>query len=173
VKWSKALNGSMGTAALLLPMMVAGESHIQTEAAGTAATASAHVNFKIVIPKVLYLRVNGGNEPTESAPSEGAPSEGAQTVAVMSNSRNVTLNATLRASDSDVHARGVVLGASARKTIAQDALCTLGGAAHAAVIPVTPVSPIFPAIPVIPAIPVTTRPVKAGDRQVICTVSMP
>jgi hypothetical protein len=163
----------MGTAALLLPMMVAGESHIQTEAAGTAATASAHVNFKIVIPKVLYLRVNGGNEPTESAPSEGAPSEGAQTVAVMSNSRNVTLNATLRASDSDVHARGVVLGASARKTIAQDALCTLGGAAHAAVIPVTPVSPIFPAIPVIPAIPVTTRPVKAGDRQVICTVSMP
>jgi hypothetical protein len=168
VKWSKALNGSMGTAALLLPMMVAGESHIQTEAAGTAATAAAHVNFKIVIPKVLYLRVNGGNEPTESAPIEGA-----QTVAVMSNSRNVTLNATVRASDSDVHARGVVLGASARKTIAQDALCTLGGAAHAAVIPVTPISPVVPAIPVIPAIPVTTRPVKAGDRQVICTVSMP
>jgi hypothetical protein len=151
VKWSKALNGSMGTAALLLPMMVAGESHIQTEAAGTAATATAHVNFKIVIPKVLYLRVGGGNEPIE----------GAETVAVMSNSRNLTLNATVRTSNSDVHARGVVLGASARKTIAQDALCTLGDAAHATVIPVTPVTPV------------TTRPAKAGDRQVICTVSMP
>jgi hypothetical protein len=152
VKWSKALNGSMGTAALLLPMMVAGESHIQTEAAGTAAAATAHVNFKIVIPTVLYLRVNGGNERIE----------GAETVAVMSNSRNLTLNATVRTSDSDFHARGVVLGASARKTIAQDALCTLGDADHAAVIPVTPVTPVT-----------TTRPAKAGDRQVICTVSMP
>lgn len=156
MKWSKALNGSMGTAALLLPMMVAGESHIQTEAAGTAATATAHVNFKIVIPKVLYLRVGGlrvggGNEPIE----------GAETVAVMSNSRNLTLNATVRTSNSDVHARGVVLGASARKTIAQDALCTLGDAAHGAVIPVIPVTPV------------TTRPAKAGDRQVICTVAMP
>jgi hypothetical protein len=157
VKWSKALNGSMGTAALLLPMMVAGESHIQTQAVGTAATATAHVNFKIVIPKVLYLRVSGGDEPIE----------GAQTVAVMSNSRNLTLNATVRTSDSDVHARGVVLGASARKTIAQDALCTLGDAAHAAVIPVIPV------IPVNPVNPVSARPAKAGDRQVICTVSMP
>ena len=145
MKWSKALNGSMGTAALLLPMMVAGESHIQTETAGTAATATAHVNFKIVIPKVLYLRVSGGNEPIA----------GVETVAVMSNSRNVTLNATVRTSDSDVHARGVVLGASARKTIAQDALCTLGDA-HPA------------------ALPAGARlSAKAGDRQVICTVSMP
>jgi hypothetical protein len=118
------------------------------------------VNFKIVIPKVLYLRVNGGNEPID-----GAPIDGAQTVAVMSNSRNVSLNATIRTSDSDVHARGVVLGASARKTIAQDALCTLGDAAHAGVIPV---------IPVIPVTPASARPAKAGGgRQVICTVSMP
>jgi hypothetical protein len=135
----------MGTAALLLPMMVAGESHIQTETAGTATTATAHVNFKIVIPTVLYLRVSGGNE----------PKEGAETVAVMSNSRNLALNATVRTSDSDVHARGVVLGTSGRKTIAQDALCTLGNAAHAA------------------AAPVSTRPAKAADRQAICTVSMP
>jgi hypothetical protein len=147
-----AFNGSVGTAALLLPMMVAGESHIQTESAGTATTTAAHVNFKIVIPKVLYLRVSGGNDPIA----------GAETVAVMSNSRNVTLNASVRTTDSDVHARGVVLGASARKTIAQDARCTLGDADHAAV------------IPVIPPIPVTARPAKAdGDRQVICTVSMP
>jgi hypothetical protein len=49
----------------------------------------------------------------------------------------------------------VVLGTSARKTIAQDALCTLGNAAHTA------------------AAPVSARPAKAADRQVICTVSMP
>jgi hypothetical protein len=140
-----AFNGSVGTAALLLPMMVAGESHIQTESAGTATTAAAHVNFKIVIPKVLYLRVSGGNDRIP----------GAETVAVMSNSRNVALNASVRTTDSDVHARGVVLGASARKTIAQDAPCTLGGA-HPVTVPAG-----------------AHGPEKAGDRQVICTVSMP
>lgn len=140
-----AFNASVGTAALLLPMMVAGESHIQTEAAGTATTTAAHVNFKIVIPKVLYLRVSGGNDRIP----------GAETVAVMSNSRNVALNASVRTADSDVHARGVVLGASATKTIAQVAPCTLGDA-HPATDPAG-----------------ARGPAKAGDRQVICTVSMP
>jgi len=145
VKWSKGFNGSMGTAALLLPLMVAGESHIQTEAVGAATAATAHVNFKIVIPKVLYLRVADGNDPIA----------GAETVAIMSNSRNVTLNATVRTRNSDVHARGdVVLSASARKTIAQDALCRVSDA-HARVAPV-----------------VAGR-AKVDDRQVICTVSMP
>jgi len=146
VKWSKAFNGSMGTAALLLPMIVAAESHIQAETPGTATAAAAHVNFRIVIPKVLYLRVSDGNDRVA----------GAETVAVMSNSRNVTLNATVRTSDSDVHPRGgVILGASARKTIAQDALCTLG-AAHPTAAPAG-----------------AHRPAKVDDREVICTVSMP
>jgi hypothetical protein len=117
VKWSKGFNGSMSVAALLLPLMAAAESHMRTEAARAASAATAHVNFKIVIPTVLYLHVGNASD----------RALGAGTVAVMSNSRNVTLNATLRTPESDVHARGnVILSASARKVIAQDALCTVG-----------------------------------------------
>src|ERR1700736_6154841 len=106
----------MGIAALLLPLMVAAGSHIQTEA---ARAATAHVNFKIIIPTVLSMQV--GNA------SDRALGLGAETVAIMSNSRNVSLNATVR--DSGVPARGsVILRASARKVIAQDALCTVGDA---------------------------------------------
>ena len=147
----------MSSAALLLPISTGAESHLQMGAPGAALKATAHVDFKIIIPPVLYLDVS----------DHGIRVPGAQPVAVMSNSRNLTLNATVRTSDSDVHARGLVLGVSAGKTIAQDALCMLGDAAHAAVTPVIPISPA------VPAIPVTTRPAKAGDRQVICTVSMP
>jgi len=135
----------MSTAALLLPLMVAAESHIQTQTAGTAPAATAHVNFKITIPKVLYLRVGSGSDRTADA----------ETVAIMSNSRNVTLNATVRTPEPGTRARGsVVLGASARKVIAQDALCTAGDA-HA-----TPE-------------PAEAGRVKVDDRQVVCTVSMP
>ena len=70
MKWSKAFNGSMATAALLLPMIVAAESHIQAETAGTATAAAARVNFKIVIPKVLYLRLNGGNDRVAGAETD-------------------------------------------------------------------------------------------------------
>ena len=137
-------NGSMGTAALLLPLMVAAESHIQTKTAGTATAVTAHVNFKIIIPKVLYLRVGSGDDLTVDT----------ETVAIMSNSRNVTLNATVRTPGSDTHARGsVVLGASGRKIISQDALCTAGDA-HA-----------------------TPAPAQAGrvkvDDRLVCTLSMP
>jgi hypothetical protein len=146
VKWSKGFNGSMSVAALLLPLMVAAESHIQTEAARAASATTARVNFKIIIPTVLYMHV--GNA------SDGA--SGTHTVAIMSNSRNVTVNATARAPDSDVPARGsVILRASARKVIAQDALCTVGDI-HAA------------------AAPAQARGrVKVDDRQVVCTVSIP
>jgi hypothetical protein len=74
----------------------------------------------------------------------------------MSNSRNVTLNATVRTPDSGAHARGsvVVLSASARKVLAEDALCTAGDA-HA-----TPA-------------PAEAGRMKVDDRQVVCTVSMP
>ena len=140
----------MSTAALLLPLMVGAESHIQTQAAGTASVATAHVNFKIIIPKVLYLRVGSGSDRTADA----------ETVAILSNTRNVTLNATVRTPGSDVHNRGSVvlgtsvLGASAGKVIAQDALCAAGDA-HA-----TPA-------------PAESGHVKLNDRQVVCTVSMP
>ncbi len=143
MKWSKGLTGSMSMAALLLPLMVAADSHIQTKAASAALAATSHVDFKIVIPTVLYMHVESANDRT---------TRGAETVAIMSNSRNVTLNATVRTPESEVHARGAILSASARKIIAQDALCTVGDAAA----------------------PVVARGrAKAEDRRMVCTVSMP
>jgi hypothetical protein len=146
VKWW-AFNGSMSTAALLLPLMVAADSHVQTKSANAASVAASHVDFKIVIPTVLYLHVGSANDRT---------TRGAETVAIMSNSRNVTLNATVRTPESDVNARGsTILSSSARKVIAQDALCTPRDALAAAA-------------------PVAARPrAKVDDRQVVCTVSMP
>jgi len=124
VKWSWAINGLMSSAALLVPMLAVPESRIQSEGAGTGLQATAHLNFKIVIPKVLYLHVAGAND------------RGAQTVAIMSNSRNVWLTASLRTpevQDSDGAIRSsansaaahVILSAAAHKVIAQDTACTL------------------------------------------------
>jgi hypothetical protein len=110
-----AFNGLMSTAALLMPMMAAPESHVQTAAASTATNAAAHVNFKIVIPTVLYLRMGSPND----------RGDGAKTVTIMSNGRNVMLNPTARSPD-DARAHVVILSASARKVIAQDAPCALG-----------------------------------------------
>jgi hypothetical protein len=149
VKWSKGFNGSMSMAALLLPLTVAADSHVQTKAASAASAATSHVDFKIIIPSVLYLHVGSANDRT---------SRGAETVAIMSNNRNVTLNASVRTPESDVHARGsAILSASARKVIAQDALCTVGDA-HAAAA----------------AAPTAARGrVNVNEHQLVCTVSMP
>jgi hypothetical protein len=149
VKRSKGFCALMSTAALLLPLMVAGESHIQTQAAGAAPAATAHVNFKIVIPKVLYLRIGSGSDRLPDT----------ETVAIMSNSRNVALSTTVRTPESGVHPLGSVLlgtsvlGTSARKVIAQDALCAAGDV-RATQAP-------------------ATGHVKVDDRQLVCTVSMP
>jgi hypothetical protein len=111
------IKGLMSSAALLVPMLAVPESRIQSEGAGTGLQATAHLNFKIVIPKVLYLHVAGVND------------RDAQTVAIMSNSRNVWLTATLRtpqAQTTGAAAHGsVLLSAAARKVIAQDTACTL------------------------------------------------
>jgi hypothetical protein len=71
MKWSCTFNGLIGTTALLLPLTAATESHLQTGAASAGLSSTAQVNFKIIIPKVLYLHVD------------------AQTVAAMSNGHNV------------------------------------------------------------------------------------
>jgi hypothetical protein len=110
-----AFNGLMSTA-LLMPMVAAPESHVQTAAASTAANAAAHVNFKIVIPTVLYLRMGSAND----------RGDGAKTVTIMSNGRNVMLNPTARSPDEPLAHDGVILSASARKVIAQEAPCALG-----------------------------------------------
>jgi hypothetical protein len=142
VERSKGFTGAMSLAALLLPSMAAAESHMQTKASGTASVAAARVNFKIVIPTVLYMQVGNAADRALRAdrPPGGDRTLGAETVAIMSNSRNVTLNATVRRPDSDAALRGnvvrsapvilsaSVLSASGRKVIAQDAPCTTGDA---------------------------------------------
>jgi hypothetical protein len=118
VKKSWAFNGLMGSAALLLPLTAATESDIRSGAAGRSLSATAQINFKIVIPKILYLQV---------AP-EANRLESLNTVAVMSNSHNVDLNASLRTAHSDGSVWGnVILSSAARKSIAQEATCTLDG----------------------------------------------
>jgi hypothetical protein len=136
VKWSWAINGLMSSAALLVPMTAVPESRIQT---GTGLQATAHLNFKIVIPKVLYLHVAGVND------------RDAQTVAIMSNSRNVWLTASVRTPQTqgtDAAAHGnVILSAAAHKVIAQNTACTLSEP--------------------------RAGDASAGANQLICTASMP
>jgi hypothetical protein len=134
VKRSWAVNGLMSSAALLWPIAAVPESRVQSEGASTAVQAAAHVNFRIVIPKVLYLHIGVGDANPE-------------TVAVMSNSRNVWLTATVRTrEDHPRAARGnVILSASGRNIIAQNTLCTA----------------------------VDLRSAAVGANRVICTVSMP
>jgi hypothetical protein len=143
MKSHRAFNGLITGAALLLPLAAVPESRIELGTASTASSAVAHVNFKIVIPQVLYLRVGSGNEGLA----------GTQSVAIMSNGRSATLYSTDRASDSSLPARrNVILNASARTTIAQQAQCTP-----------TPTPTPTPA-------PAGTVP---APRAVTCTASMP
>ena len=136
----------MSVVALLLPLMAAAESHIQTEAPGAASAVTAHVILRIIVPKVLYLRVGGETDRTA----------GAEKVAIMSNGRSATLYSTDRAPDSKTPARrNVILNASARGTIAQQAQCTPTP---------TPAG----------AVPADSRDsTKMSTRSMICTASMP
>ena len=95
----------IATLALLMPLMAAAESQNESAAATPALYATAHLNFKIVIPKVLSMQVAGENDRIA----------GAQTVAVTSTGRSVAMNAT-------------VLTAAARRSIAQDVPCSRGDA---------------------------------------------
>src|SRR5450755_4727330 len=61
MKISIALKSLLGAGALTLPLMAFAESNVQTGAATAAPGATAHVDFSIVIPKILYLRVGTGS----------------------------------------------------------------------------------------------------------------
>jgi hypothetical protein len=141
------LVGGSVSAASLLPSPAVPESRVAVAAPGAALSATARLTFKIVVPQVLYLQVGSLSERVL----------GAETVAVMSNGHDVTLNATLRPLDSNPRARfDLVLNGAARKGVAQDALCSptrraAAGAAAGAAVPVG----------------------DAATRQVLCTVSMP
>jgi hypothetical protein len=144
MKCPSAFHGLMSTAALLMPMMAAPESHVQTAAASTATNAAAHVNFKIVIPTVLYLRMASAND----------RAGGAKMLTIMSNGRNVTLSSTARSPDDARAHDGVILSASARKIIAQDATCALR-------------------IDDAAAATARARRVNFNIQPLVCTVSMP
>jgi hypothetical protein len=101
-------------AALLVPFLSAADSYVETRAKGAALRATAHVDFKIIIPRILALDLASGDDRIP----------GTHKVGILSNSRSVTLAATVSASD---EARGhVILNAAARKIILQDAACTTG-----------------------------------------------
>lgn len=112
--------GLLGATALALPLLAFAESNVQTGAATSSPGATAHVDFTIVIPKILYLRVGAGSSygtgvlaanpavdlitfsPTPAqlgngtalAGTGGDLTGGVETAAIVSNSGNVTLNAT-------------------------------------------------------------------------------
>ena len=64
---SIALKTLLGAAALALPLVAFCESNVQTGAATASPGATAHVDFSIVIPKILYLRVGTGSTYTTGA----------------------------------------------------------------------------------------------------------
>lgn len=120
MKTSTALKSVLGAGALTLPLLAFAESNVQTGAATAAPGATAHLDFSIVIPKILYLRVGTGSSYTSGAltnnnaidlitfsPAAGTVGNGTsvagtggdltggvETAAIVSNSGNVTLNAT-------------------------------------------------------------------------------
>jgi hypothetical protein len=127
MKSSTGLKTLLAVAALTMPMLSFAESNVQTGAATAAPGATAHVDFSIVIPKILYLRVGNGSSYTTGALSAnpavdlitfsptaaqvgngtaiagtgGDLTGGVETAAVVSNSGNVTLNATATGALSD------------------------------------------------------------------------
>jgi hypothetical protein len=120
MKTSIAVKSLLGAASLALPLLAFAESNVQTGAATSAPGATAHVDFTVVIPKILYLRVGTGSSYTTGALTStptidlitfsptsaqlgsgtavagtgGDLSGGVETAAIVSNSGNVTLNAT-------------------------------------------------------------------------------
>jgi hypothetical protein len=118
----------MSIASLLLPLTAASESHVQSAAPTARVAAAASVNFKIVIPKVLSLQMSDA----------GSLWLDAQTVTIMSNGHNVSLNATERnAAERTAKAGGhagssVILSSAARKGIAQVSQCRLDDGVAAA-----------------------------------------
>ncbi len=106
------LSRTMSIAALVLPLLAAGESQFDVESAAPRAArplaAAAHLNFKIVIPQVLSLDIPGGaGRDTQARASVG------------SNGRSVALAST-HAADATRH--DVVLTAAGR-TLVREADC--------------------------------------------------
>ena len=76
MKRHEVLSGLMSGAALLLPLTAVPDSHVETARAGAVPSATAHVNFKIVIPRVLSLQVGDGKALAQNAHCTLAPDPG-------------------------------------------------------------------------------------------------
>jgi hypothetical protein len=61
------LRTMLGAASLAIPLMTFAESNVQTGPATAAPGAKAHVDFSIIIPQILYLRVGRGSSYTTGA----------------------------------------------------------------------------------------------------------
>ena len=118
MKISTALKALAGAAVAMLPLTATAESNFSTGASNLSSTA--HVDFQVTIPKILYLRVGSGSAYTTGALTSTATVDmvtfspaaavvgnttavggaggdltgGVETAAIVSNSGNVTLNAT-------------------------------------------------------------------------------
>ena len=114
-------------AAAMAPLLCHAESNVQTGAGTSVPGATAHVDFQITIPKFLYLRVGTGSAYTTGTYASNATVDlitwapaaaqvgngvaiagtggdlagGVETAAIVSNSGNVTLNATTTGALSD------------------------------------------------------------------------
>jgi hypothetical protein len=115
----------MTATSLLLPLWAAAESHLQAAPQSGKVSAAAHVDFRIVIPKVLSVGLAGGD----------TQSPGAQRVAIFSNSRNVSLAAS--GGSRPAASNNVILRAAAGKVIAREAACQLPADASRGVFPKT------------------------------------
>jgi hypothetical protein len=123
---SSVVKGLLAVSAVAVPLLAHAESNVVTGAATATPGAQAHVDFQITIPKYLYLRVGTGSAyPTtlanntavdlvQFAPAAGTVGNGTavagtggdltggvETAAILSNSGNVTLNATATGALSD------------------------------------------------------------------------
>lgn len=97
----------LSVASGLMPVIASGES--QLHAGGGSSSASAHLNFRIIIPQVLYLNT-------------GATDGHAAQPAVFSNGRNVALVTTVQGAGAAVTAHLILSGAG-RRAISRISAC--------------------------------------------------
>lgn len=118
-----------GCAALLLPLLAVADSQLVAGPARNALKASAHLDFKIVIPRVLSMDLGGALGGVSEADLR-RNSPGGEIVAIYANSHNATLAATVPSSD---RPRGnLILSSAARKVISENAWCAPAAPAPAA-----------------------------------------
>jgi hypothetical protein len=103
---------------LLLPWLAAADSQPQGGVGAKNLRASAHLDFRIVIPRMLALQVDARAAPAAAGSTSASPGS-PQTVAVYGNGRTIALGAT----SADDSPSGLILSAAARKAITQDAVC--------------------------------------------------